>query len=127
MPVLDQQQAQVVTEPDWSSSLVATFGKELAPYISDVPQVHSVTATSPEEVEIIFSDPTGRPGLRGIRLNSDQVRAAGWRVRTATASNLAFDIVHMGIGEPRALEEFSPPDADGVRWLDIPQWLAEIS
>lgn len=114
------------TAPDWSSAVVAAVDKESAHARSDEPQVHSLTATSPDDVEIVFSHSWGPPGRRGIRLHRDHVRAAGW-LGEIPADHLAFYIVHTGIREPRRLDEFSPPDADGVRWLDVPQWLAEIT
>jgi hypothetical protein len=122
----NQQSDEDVTGADWSSELVTEIEHQLQ-RTTGLPPVHSVAARSPDEVEIIFWAPTETPGLRGIRLSRDQVRGAGWRIRESTIGELAFNIIHLGIDEPRALDEFSPPDPHGVRWLDIPPWLAEIS
>lgn len=110
---------------DWASRLAAAIALELSarPAIS---QLLSITATSPQEIEVIYSD-VADSEVRGIRVSADLVRSAPPRLRDSSVDELAFDIVTMGICEPRPPEDFLPPDANGVRWLWLPGWLEEIS
>lgn len=72
-------------------------------------------------VEVVYSWP-GERGLRGIRFDPGSVQRTE-RGPGSTAGELAFDVVLVGIEEPRTVEDFSEPDADGVRWLPIEEWL----
>lgn len=40
---------------------------------------------------------------------------------------LAFNVVHLAIGEPRSIEEFSEPDTVDIRWLPLSDWIADVS
>ena len=94
--------------------------------------VHSVRATSPEVVEVIYSSrlvgPDGvthytDPDLKGIRIDFASVQAASQPIRESSIDELASHLILLGIEEPRPLEEFLPPDSNGVRWLPLDRWL----
>ncbi len=70
---------------------------------------------------------SGESELRGIRISADVIRSAPDRIRVSSVDELAFDIVVMGMCEPRPLSEFLAPDASGVRWLSMSRWLKEIT
>ena len=89
-------------------------------------ELHSVRATSPEEVEVVYSDRVHME-LRGFRISSEVVRSARSRIRDSSIDELAFDIVTTGVWEPRPSDDFLDPDTNGVRWLSIPGWLDEIT
>lgn len=107
--------------PDWATRVA----NEVRLQYADGPRemgLQSVRATSPQAVEVIYSWP-GEETLRGIRLHLASVEAASWRIRASTAGELAFDLVAVGMQEPRPLEEFSEPDENGIRWLPTSAWL----
>src|SRR4051794_6949297 len=84
-----------------------------------------VTAPTPVSIELVFKHP-GDVHLRGMRLNVEAVRQGPERIRESSVDELAFDLIHMGICEPRALREFLPPDKNGIAWLPIDEWLDEV-
>ena len=114
-----------MTTSDWASRLAAAIALELATRPA-IPQLRSITATSSQELEVIYSD-VADTELRGIRISADLVRSAPQRLSESSVDELAFDIVTTGICEPRPPEDFLPPDANGVKWLWLPGWLEEIS
>ena len=114
-----------MTPPDWASRLVDAIELELAASPAHV-DVHWVRATSPEEVEVVYSDWTNTEP-RGFRIRAPLVRSAPWRVRESTVDELAFDIRTTVINEPRAPDDFLSPDTNGVRWLPWSRWLEEVT
>lgn len=115
--------------PEWASRLAAAVEGQFAEIAGRTPtrgQLCSVTAISPDVVEMIYSDPQGG-GLRGMRIDLASVRSAGHRVRDSSLDELAFDLVTTGICEPRPSDEFAPADSDGVRWLSLDRWLDEVT
>jgi hypothetical protein len=45
----------------------------------------------------------------------------------STLDEIAFDVVLVGICEPRHIAEFGAADRTGVRWLPLSDWIADIS
>jgi hypothetical protein len=114
----------VTRHPDWASSLIEalrqrTQGEELS---ADGVQLHEITAISPEAVEVTYSQ-AGDTCLRGIRVDAASVRGGLGGMAELTFPELAFYLVYVGICEPRSIDEYSPADSDGVRWLPLEQWL----
>ena len=87
--------------------------------------VHSIKATSPEVVEVVYSDFTDT-GLKGIRIDLGSARSGSERIRLSSIHELAFDLIHLGMLEPRSLDEFLPPDSNGVSWLPLHRWLGDF-
>jgi hypothetical protein len=114
-----------MTPPDWASRLVDAIELELAERPAAV-HVHCVRATSPEEVEVVYSDWTNTERL-GFRISAPLVQAAPWRIRESSVDELVFDIRTTVICEPRAPDVFLSPDINGVRWLPWSQWLEEVT
>ena len=106
---------------DWASRLAKAVASQLAERAREV-QVHSIRATSPEVVEVIYTDSLGTD-LKGIRLDLGSVRSGPERIRESSIDELAFDLVLLGLCEPRPIDEFLPPDSDGIRWLPVHRWL----
>jgi hypothetical protein len=88
--------------------------------------VHSVRPISDDVLEIVFSVP-GEDDARGIRLDRRVIESSGGRLMQSSLDEIAFDVVAMGICEPRRLEDFRETDAAGVRWLPLSDWLQDIS
>lgn len=111
---------------DWASQIAAAVRSELrdraATQWLHCIELQSVHAASPTAVEVVWAC-AGRDALRGLRLLQRDVRAASERIRESDPRELAFDLVLVGMQEPRASEEFTAPDADGVRWLPVEAWL----
>lgn len=122
---LDQHTRQGVMPPDWASRLVAAIELQLAARPSVI-QLHWARATSPEKIEVVYSD-RATTELRGFRISAELVRSAPERIRDSSVDELAFDIVTTGICEPRLSEDFLSPDTNGVSWLSMSRWLEEIS
>lgn len=114
-----------MTPSDWAHRLAAAIELEIAKW-PGTSKVASMAVNSPEEIEVVYADGIGSD-LCGIRIGSDVVRSAPQRVRLSSIEELAFDIVSTVIREPRPPEDFLPPDANGVKWLSLSQWLDEIS
>lgn len=113
--------------PDWASRLATAI--ELRLKVIARPEevrLHSIAATSSEQVEVVYSAP-GDSALRGFRISADMARSAPERISESSIDELAFDIVTTGILEPRPPSDFLPADPNGVRWLSIPSWLKEIT
>lgn len=85
-----------------------------------------VRPVADDVLEIVFSAP-GDDDERGIRLDRRTIEAARGRLTQSSLDEIAFDVVTMGIGEPRSAEEFTDLDAEGVRWLPLADWLEDIS
>lgn len=116
-----------MTGAEWAARLAAAIATRVeAIALPGEVRLHSIAATSPEEVEVIYSVP-GDTGLRGMRISAEVVRSAPERIRVSSIDELAFDIVTTGILEPRVPNEFAPADRSGVRWLPISEWLKEIT
>ena len=111
----------------WASRLAAAIKLDLEEIaMPGEVRVHSITAISSEEVEVVYSL-LPDTALRGFRISADIARSAPERIRMSSIDELAFDIVTTGILEPRPPSDFLPVDPDGVRWLSIPGWLQEIT
>jgi hypothetical protein len=116
-----------MTGPTWASRLAGAIKLDLEEIaLPGEVQVHSITAISSEEVEVVYSL-LPDSALRGFRISADIARSAPERIRVSSIEELAFDIVTTGILEPRPPSDFLPVDPDGVRWLSIPGWLQEIT
>ena len=77
-------------------------------------------------LEVVFSGP-GDNDLRGIRLDRQVLDAATGRLMQHTLEEIAFDVVYLGICEPRNIAAFNAADANGVRWLPLSDWIVDIS
>lgn len=105
--------------------LVAAIEEQVGPH-RPVLQLRWATATSPEVVEVVYSDPASDE-LRGMRISLALVRSAPERIRQSSIEELAFDIVTTGVFEPRPPEDFLLPDHAGIRWLSMDRWIEEVS
>lgn len=85
-------------------------------------EVRSVRAVSSSTVEVVWSC-ADENALRGLRLQRSDVRSSSTRIQQSDPKELAFDLVLVGVQEPRAREEFTAPDGDGIRWLPTDAWL----
>jgi hypothetical protein len=108
---------------DWADRLASAVLAQMARQNTDR-EIHSVRAVSATAVEIVFSVP-GEGTLRGIRLDLSWVEAASGRIEGSTIEELAFNIVHLGVLEPRSIHEFTVEDTAGVRWLSTENWLED--
>jgi hypothetical protein len=116
-----------MTNPNWASLLADAIEMKLrALWTPGDPQVHSVTAKAPEEVEVIYSVQSD-PRLRGIRIKLHAIREAPARISESTIGELALNIVTTAILEPRPSEDYLRPDRSGIRWLAISKWIEEIT
>ena len=84
--------------------------------------LQSVQVVTPSCVEIVYWWP-GEDTLRGIRLDVSSMESASERIRTSSVDELAFDLVAIGMQEPRRIEEFTHPDENAIRWLPTETWL----
>lgn len=84
--------------------------------------MHSVQADRRDVVDVVYSWP-GEATRRGLRLDLAFVERAPERIRVSTPEELAFDLVVIGILEPRSPDEFQEADANGIRWLPARAWL----
>lgn len=107
----------------WADRLTAAILHQIARQDigRDVKSVRSVAGTA---VEIVFSVP-GEVTLRGIRLDFSWTEKASGRLKGSTADELAFNVVHLGVLEPRSIDEFTVEDRAGVRWLSTDNWLED--
>ena len=110
-------------DSNWADRLTAAILDQMARQDvgRDVKSVRSVSAAA---VEIIFSVP-GEVTLRGIRLDFSWAEKASGRLKGSTAEELAFNAVHLGVLEPRSIDEFTVEDRAGVRWLSTENWLED--
>lgn len=113
-----------MNDGNWALRLAAAIGEGLRAE-PGVVNVHSIRHTSPEEVEIVYS-PVGDERLRGFRLGLAFFRSTPQRIQEMSVDQLAAYIVHTAILEPRSDDDFLPPDASGVRWLKLPEWVEEL-
>lgn len=109
----------------WSSQLAEAVAAQL-PRRSTAATVHSVRPSSDDVLEIVFSVP-GDEDERGIRVDRRVIESTGSRLAQSSLDEIAFDVVAMGICEPRRVEEFCEVDPSGVRWLPLSDWLEDIS
>ena len=100
---------------NWADHLAAAILARLAREDSDE-EIHSVRAVFGTAVEIVFSVP-GEVTLRGLRVDLACAESASGRLEGSTPEEIAFSVVHLGILEPRSIDEFTMEDKDGVRWL----------
>lgn len=84
--------------------------------------LQSIRAVTPRRVEVVYRWP-GEDNLRGIQLDLSSVEGASERIRNSTVDELAFDLVVIGLEEPRRIEEFTDSDENGIRWLPTEEWL----
>lgn len=91
-----------------------------------VPTFHSIRPVTDDVLEVVFSWLVD-DDLRGIRLDRNVLDAATGRLMDHTLEEIAFDVVYLGICEPRDIAEFGAPDATGVRWLPLSDWIEDIS
>jgi hypothetical protein len=113
---------------DWAPRLAAAVAFRFAETTEardTTVQLHSARATSPETVEIIYSD-SMYVGLKGIRIDFAAVRAGSELFREASVDELALNLINLGMLEPRPLDEFLPADTNGVRWLPLRRWLEDL-
>lgn len=114
-----------MTTGTWSSELAEAVATLLSRRATPV-AVLSVRPISDDVLEIVFSVP-GDDDARGIRLDRRIIESSGGRLTQSSLDEIAFDVVAMGICEPRRLEEFRQADTAGVRWLPLSDWLEDIS
>lgn len=113
---------------DWASRLAAAVASKFAETTEardSTVQLHSVRATSPEIVEVIYSD-SMHVGLKGIQIDFASVRSGSEIFRESSVDELASNLINLGMLEPRPLEEFLPADTNGVRWLPLHRWLGDL-
>jgi hypothetical protein len=48
------------------------------------------------------------------------------RIRDSTIEELAFDLILLGVCEPRSMNEFLPPDDNGIAWMPTDRWLDDV-
>lgn len=83
-------------------------------------RVLSLALPSQEEFEVTFL-PVGGAELVGIRLERGALLAKGSRLASSTVEEVAFDVVLLGLLEPRP--DLSPSSgSEGVRWLHLEEW-----
>ena len=90
------------------------------------PAFHSIRPVTDDVLEVVFSW-LGDDDLRGLRLDRNVLDVATGRLMNHTLEETAFDVVSLGIREPRDIAEFRAPDTKGVRWLSLSDWIADIS
>lgn len=90
------------------------------------PTLHSIRPVADDVLEVVFSM-LGDDDLRGMRLDRKVFDAAAGRLMHSSLEEIAFDVVSMGICEPRRREEFGAADTTGVHWLRLSEWLEDVS
>jgi len=110
-------------DADWADRLAAAVLVQMARENTDR-VIHFARAASATIVEIVFSVP-GEGALRGIRVDLSWVEAASGRLKGSTFEELAFNIVQLGVLEPRSIHEFTVEDTASVRWLSTENWLED--
>jgi hypothetical protein len=113
----------VQADSNWADRLTAAILDQITGQDMDS-NIKSVRSVSGTAVEIIFSVP-GEVTLRGIRLNFSWSEKASGRLKGSTPEELAFNAVHLGVLEPRSIDEFTVEDRAGVRWLSTENWLED--
>src|SRR5580700_2128051 len=115
-----------MTASTWSSQLADAVRALLTSRDLGAPTVHSMRPVTDDVLEVVFSWPHD-DDLRGMRLDRKVFDAATGRLVGSTLEEIAFDVVYMGICEPRPIEEFGAADTTGVRWLRLSDWIEDIS
>ncbi len=110
-------------ENSWADRLASAVRDQMAKQDADR-EIHSVQAISDAAVEIVFSIP-GERMLRGIRTDLSWVEAASGRIKGSSVEELAFNLVQLGVLEPRSIHELTAEDNAGVRWLATENWLED--
>ena len=110
-------------DSNWADRLRAAILDQIARQEDDA-KVESVRSASGTTVEIIFSVP-GEVTRRGIRIDLSWAEKASGRLKGSDAEELAFNAVHLGVLEPRSIDEFTAEDKAGVRWLSTENWLED--
>lgn len=107
-------------QPDWASQLSAAV-RSLFGAKPRAIELYSVKAASSEVVEIVHSD-AGGWRRRGIRIDQSSVLSARERIIDGSIDELAFDLVCIGMEEPKPEDDFVPPDDNSRcgRRLTIP-------
>jgi hypothetical protein len=113
----------VTNQSNWSAHLAAAIASQC----EEEPEVHlqSADAKSADVVEVIYSVASG-PGLLGVRIDAASFQSGPELLRSRTVGELAFYVLHIAMLEPRSTDEFTPPDASGIRWLPMSRWLNEL-
>lgn len=108
----------------WATVLRAHIIREYSKR-SETSELYAVRVISDDEIAIVFADGPNRP-LKGIRLDRQAVRSGPERIRVSSLSEIAFDLVVMGICEPRLARYFLPPDEEGISWMSAERWLDDV-
>lgn len=109
----------VQVDADWAGSVAAAVRVQCGQRPGLV--LERVDVVSPEVVEVIYRWPEDVI-RRGLRLSLNDVEQSE-RMRGSTPGEVAFDLVRIGMQEPRPVEELSSPDAAGVHWLPASAWI----
>ncbi len=83
-------------------------------------RVLSLALPSADEFEVTFV-PVGGSGPLGIRLDRRVLDAGSSRLSGASVDELAFDVVVLGLVEPRG-DGAGDPASPVVRWLSLDDW-----
>ncbi len=108
-------------EATWAERLARAVALRLTKDGPEEITLFAADAVSSQTMQVVYAKASDSI-LRGIRLGSADLRYASARIQASTIEELAFDLVVLGIGEPRPEEEFLPADADGIRWLPASRW-----
>ena len=114
-----------MTASSWALALANAVAAQLG-RMTVTARVRWIRPTADDVLEVVFSAP-GDNELRGLRVDRQTLEAATGRLAQSSLDEIAFDVVTMGIDEPRPIEEFCVADTSGVRWLRLSDWLADIS
>lgn len=87
--------------------------------------VHAVRAPAPDVIEVLYSW-AGDEDIRGIRLEESALRNGSEFVRTMAPLDVATYLKHVGICEPRSIDEYKPADPNQIRWLPFDAWLGDL-
>ncbi len=109
----------------WALQLADAIAETVARQCRPVP-LCSVRVVGDDALEITFSTPYDTD-LHGMRVDRKVIETIPSRLMSSSLGEIAFDVVTMGICEPRRNEEFCEADESGVRWLPFLTWLADIS
>ncbi|WP_347350086.1 hypothetical protein [Intrasporangium sp.] len=114
-----------VTGETWASSLkrevrrqtaLAGAGAELEGLVVEIVNAHMLTLTW---------SPSIWKGRAGIMLERGMLNRYDL-LRDRSLPELAFYVVHLGLLEPRDIDDFEPPDTKEVRWLEADRWIPEF-
>ncbi|HWT32710.1 MAG TPA: hypothetical protein VN107_03035, partial [Microbacterium sp.] len=77
----------------------------------------------PDTVEFLYRQPWDGK-LRGLRVTATDIEPDS-RLAGRSLDEIAFLLVYVGILEPKADDEFEPPDSNGIWWSTSRDWLLE--